>query len=108
MPTFADWEALQVAVGTVTRVEPHPRARQPSYRLWIDFGQLGTKQSSAKITDLYTPEELMGRQLVAVAGFPPLRVGGFRSDVLVLGALTEQGVVLVAPDRPVRPGSFVA
>ncbi|MGH9168314.1 MAG: tRNA-binding protein, partial [Acidimicrobiia bacterium] len=96
-------------VGTVARAEPHPRSRQPALRLWIDFGDLGRLQSSARLTDLYTIEDLVGRQVVAVTGFPPLRVGGFRSEVLVLGALADDGaVVLLGPDRPVEPGSVVA
>jgi tRNA-binding protein len=77
-------------------------------KLWIDFGDLGTLQSSAKITDHYRPADLIGRQLVAVTGFAPIRVGGFRSEVLVLGALTDSGVALLSVDRPVTPGSTVA
>lgn len=100
---------MEVLVGTVSRAEPNERARDPSYRLWIDFGPKGELQSSAKLTDLYGPEDLVGRQVVAVSGFPPLRVGGFRSDVLVLGAIRDDGsVVLLRPDRPVDPGSPVA
>lgn len=100
---------MEVLVGTVRRVEPNEGARDPSYRLWIDFGPKGELQSSAKLTDLYGPDELIGRQVVAVSGFPPLRVGGFRSDVLVLGAIGDDGsVVLLRPDRPVDPGSPVA
>jgi tRNA-binding protein len=76
--------------------------------LWIDFGELGELQSSAKITDLYTPEALVGRHVVAVTGFDPIRVNGFRSDVLVLGALTPQGVVLLRPDDDVGAGTIVA
>lgn len=95
-------------VGTVTDVQPNSTARHPSFRLWIDFGDLGVLQSSAKITDRYAIDDLRGRQVVAVTGFPPMRVGGFRSDVLVLGALTDGGVVLLSPDDPVPPGSVVA
>jgi tRNA-binding protein len=80
----------------------------PSYRLWIDFGDLGELQSSAKITELYGVEDLPGLQVIAVTGFEPIRVAGFRSDVLVLGVLTDDGVVLLHPDRPVAPGSEIA
>ena len=108
MPTISDWHDLAVRSGTIVRAEPNEGARDPSYRLWIDFGELGEKQSSAKITDLYEADDLPGTQIVAVTGFAPIRVGGFRSDVLVLGVLTAEGVVLLRPDRQVPPGSEIA
>jgi len=108
MPTIDDFEALAVRVGTVVRAEPNDQARHPAFKLWIDFGDRGELQSSARITGRYTAEQLTGRQVVAVTGFPPMRVGGFRSDVLVLGALTGDGVVLLNPDTPVPPGTVVA
>jgi tRNA-binding protein len=108
MPTIDDWHGLRVRVGTVLRAEPNHGAREPSLRLWIDFGDVGTLQSSAKVTDLYEPADLVGAQIVAVTGFDSIRVGGFRSDVLVLGALAPEGVVLLRPDRPVDPGSEIA
>ena len=108
MPTIDDWNALDVRVGTVVRAEINDGSRDPALKLWIDFGSLGELQSSAKITDRYAPDELVGRQVVAVTGFDPMRVGGFRSDVLVLGAITEAGVVLLSPDTSVEPGTDVA
>jgi len=108
VPTISDWHDLAVRAGTVVRAEPNTGARDPSYRLWIDFGPLGELQSSAKITDLYEPTELVGTQVIAVTGFEPMRVGGFRSDVLVLGVLRDGVVVLLRPDRPVSPGDVVA
>lgn len=108
MPTISDWHDLGVRTGTVLRAEPNRAARHPALRLWIDFGELGVLQSSAKITDHYSAEALVGTHVVAVTGFAPLHVAGFRSDVLVLGALTAGGVVLVRPDQPVPPGSPVA
>lgn len=108
MPTISDWHDLRVRTGLVVRAEPNSAARHPALRLWIDFGELGVLQSSAKITDHYTAESVIGTQVVAVTGFDPLHVAGFRSDVLVLGALTPGGVVLVRPDQPVTPGSPVA
>lgn len=108
MPTIDDWSALDVRIGTVLRAEPNTGARDPAYRLWIDFGDLGELQSSAKITEHYLPEDLIGRRVVAVTGFDPIRVGGFRSDVLVLGAVTPEGVVLLDTDREVDPGTGVA
>lgn len=111
MPERATWEEferLQLAVGTITEVEGFPEARDPAYRLTIDFGPRGTRRSSAKITH-YPREALLGRQVVCVLGFAPKRIAGFASEVLVLGALSdEHGVVLLRPDRDVEPGSSVA
>ena len=107
-PTVEDFEALGFRAGTIVRAEPNDGARDPAYRLWVDLGDEDPAQSSAKLTDRYTPEQLVGRQVVVVAGFAPLRVGGFRSDVLLLGALTDGGVVLLRPDESVPPGSVVA
>lgn len=106
--TIADWQRLDVRVGSVVRAEPNDGARDPAYALWIDLGvERGTVQSSAKLTERYRAEDLEGRQVVVVTGFPSLRVGGFRSDVLVLGVETDEGVVLVSPDEPVEDGSPV-
>jgi tRNA-binding protein len=107
-PASEDFEALGLRAGTIVRAEPNDGARDPAYRVWVDLGGEAPVQSSAKLTDLYEPEELVGRQVVVVTGFAPLRVGGFRSDVLLLGALTDAGVVLLRPDEPVPPGSTVA
>ncbi|MEN8042007.1 MAG: tRNA-binding protein [Actinomycetota bacterium] len=107
-PTFEDFEALGMRVGIVLRAEPNDGARDAAYKLWIDLGSGEPVQSSAKITDRYRSDDLVGRQVVVVTGFESLRVGGFRSDVLVLGALTEGGVVLLEPDTEVPPGSPVA
>lgn len=107
MPTFDEFATLDLRIGTVVRCEPNAGAREPALCLWIDFGG-ETLQSSAKLTDLYRPEDLVGTQVVAATGFEPMRVGGFRSDVLVIGALTDRGVVLLRPDSDVPPGSTVA
>ncbi|MEE8491317.1 MAG: tRNA-binding protein [Acidimicrobiia bacterium] len=108
MPTIEDFQDLQLRVGTVLTVEAHVGARRPAYQLLINFGPLGEMQSSAQIADRYQPEELIGRQVVAVTGLPPLNIGGFRSDVLILGALTASGVVLLNTDVAVDPGNEVA
>lgn len=108
MPTLDDFEALALRAGTVLRAEPNTAARHPSFKLWVDFGDLGELQSSAKITDRYDAAGLIGRQVVAVTGLPPMRVAGFRSDVLVLGAITDGGVILLNIDADVPPGSAVA
>jgi tRNA-binding protein len=92
MPTIEDFQDLQLRIGTVLTAEAHVGARRPAYQLLIDFWPLGDMQSSAQITDRYQPEELVGRQVVAVTGLPPRHIGGFRSDVLILGASTASGV----------------
>ncbi|BAS28545.1 tRNA-binding protein [Limnochorda pilosa] len=102
------FQALDLRVGRVQRAETFPQARKPAYRLWIDFGPLGVRRSSAQITSLYHPEELVGRLVVAVVNFPPRQVGPFVSEVLVLGAETRQGIVLLQPDAPVEPGSPIS
>jgi len=108
--TVDDFFRAEIRAGVVTRAEPFPEARKPAYKLWIDFGELGTKQSSAQITTLYQAEELVGRTVLAVTNFPPRRVAGFTSEVLVLGVPIEgtADVVLVGPDRPVPPGARVS
>jgi len=106
--TYEDFLKCDLRVGTVLEASVFPEARKPSYRLLIDFGSLGLKPSSAQITALYGPEELVGRQVVAVVNFPPKRVAGFVSEVLVLGVVTSgTEVVLLGPDRPVTPGERV-
>ena len=96
-------------VGIVTKAEAFPEARRPAYKLEIDFGpELGVKRSSAQITRHYRPEDLQGRHVIAVVNFPPKRIGPVVSEVLVLGAYDAQGdVILLAPDRPVPPGSRI-
>jgi len=107
--TIDDLSNLDLRVGTVVRSRPNTGARDPALCLWIDLGaEIGTVQSSAKITDHYEPEEMVGRQVVVVNGLAPMRIGGFRSDVLVVGALTDGGVVLLTPDADVPPGSSIA
>lgn len=106
--TFKDFLALDIQVGTVVQCEPNTTARDDALCLWIDLGGAHPVQSSARITDVYQPGELVGTQVIVVNGFEPMRVGGFRSDVLVLGVVTDGGVVLLRPDSPVDPGSSVA
>jgi tRNA-binding protein len=108
MISWDEFEKVDMRVGLVTRAEPFPEARKPAYRLWIDFGPLGEKQSSAQLTDHYRPDELVGRQVVCVVNFPPKRIGPFVSEVLVLGAYTSgRAVILLRPDREVERGSRI-
>ena len=105
MITFADFEKVDMRVGVVVDAQAFPEARRPAFKLWIDFGPLGVKRSSAQITHHYTLPELVGRRVVAVVNFPPKQIGPFVSEVLVLGAYNEAGeVILLNPDQPVSPG----
>jgi tRNA-binding protein len=110
--TFDVFDRLDMRAGRITNVEPFPEARKPSYKLEIDFGPLGTRKSSAQLTAHYTLEELVGRMVVAVVNFPPRRIAGFASEVLVLGlpdvgVAREGGVILLSPEREVEPGARV-
>jgi len=100
MATFEDFEKIDIRVGKIIEVKDFEEARSPSYKVNIDFGELGTKVSSAQITKLYSKEDLLNRQIVAVVNFPPKRIAGFKSEVLILGVMKEDGeVVLLQPDR---------
>lgn len=109
MAIMDDFLKLEIRVGTVVMAEAFPEARVPAIKLQIDFGEFGVKRSSAQITRRYTPDQLVGRQVVAVVNFPPRRVAGFESEVLVLGGVPEQGdVILLRPDQPLPNGTPIA
>ena len=102
------FQTLDLRVGRVIRAEPNARARKPSYKLWIDFGPLGEKRSSAQLRALYTPDELVGRLVVAAVNLGERNIAGFVSEVLVLGLPSEAGeVVLLGPERDVPLGGRV-
>jgi len=104
--TFADFQKVDIRVGTIVDVQDFPEARQPAYKVRVDFGpELGVKKTSAQITRHYTKADLLGRQVAAIVNFPPKQIGKFLSEILILGFPDAKGdVVLVTPERPVPNG----
>lgn len=105
---FEDFTKVDLRVGTIIKVNYFPEARQPAYQLTIDFGELGIKKSSAQITTLYTKEELLDRQIVAVVNFPKKQIANFMSECLVMGAVNGNDVMLLKPEQKVKNGSTVS
>jgi tRNA-binding protein len=106
--TWVDFERVDMRVGVIVEAQIFPEARKPAIKLWIDFGELGVKRSSAQVTERYAPADLVGRRVVAVVNFPAKQIGPFVSEVLVLGAYGERGeVILLRPDFDVAPGSRI-
>lgn len=106
--SWEEFEKLDMRVGTVLEVNDFPKARKPAYQLRIDFGALGIKNSSAQIVNLYSKEELIGKQIIAVVNFPPKQIANFISECLVLGIYNENNeVVLLSPDKKTENGCKV-
>ncbi|MCY9422484.1 chaperone CsaA [Bacillus paralicheniformis] len=110
MATIEVFLELDIRIGTILKAEEFPEAKVPAIKLEIDFGEeIGVKRSSAQITKRYTPEKLIGRQVTAVVNFPPRRIAGFKSEVLVLGGVPEKGdVILLAPDQEAPNGTKIS
>ncbi|MDC3417455.1 chaperone CsaA [Aquibacillus salsiterrae] len=110
MAKIEDFFELDIRVGTVIEATPFPEAKKPAIKLLIDFGEeIGVKHSSAQITRRYSPDQLRGRQVVGVVNLPPMRIAGFKSEVLVIGGVPEEGdVVLLKPDEPIRNGTRIS
>lgn len=105
---WADFEKVLLVAGTVTRVEPFPEARKPAFKVWVDFGPHGEKKTSAQIAHLYTTDDLVGRQIVGVINFPEKQIGPFRSQFLLTGFPTDDGVVITTIERAVPNGTRMA
>ena len=106
--TFEDFTKVDLRVGTITEVNDFPEARNPAYQLTLDFGDLGIKKSSAQITTLYTKEDLINKQIVAIVNFPKKQIAKFMSECLILGAVNGEDVILLNPEQKVKNGSTVA
>ena len=106
--SWQDFEKIVLVAGTVLRVETFPEARKPAYKLWVDFGPYGERRTSAQVAALYVPDDLVGRQIVGVVNFPEKQVGPFRSQFLLTGFTTDQGVVITTLERPVPNGTRLA
>ena len=108
MISISDFDKVELRVGTVTQEGVNKKARKPAYKVTIDFGDvLGLKTSSAQITELYQPEELIGRQVVCCVNLEPMHIGSVKSEVRIMGTESEQGVVLLTPMEPVKNGDRV-
>ena len=108
MITLEDFKKIDIRVGTIIDASINKGARKKAYKLKIDFGPLGIKKSSAQITDLYKEEDLLGKQIIAVVNFKPIHIGEVTSEVLVLGVITNNGVVLLSLDSKVENGMKIA
>lgn len=106
--SFEDFSKVDIRVGTIIEVQDFPEARNPAYKLKIDFGDLGVKNSSAQITTLYTKEQLKGKQVVAVVNFPKKQIATLMSECLVLGAVSDNDVILLNPEKNAKNGVAVS
>ena len=107
--TWDDFEKVELRVGTIIKVDDFPKARKPAYKLKIDFGDFGIRRSSAQITELYKPEDLLNKQIIAVTNFPPKQIADFISECLVTGVVNgNEPVVLLHPERKVKNGLRIA
>ena len=107
--TFEDFLKVDLRIGTIIEVNDFPKAKKPAYQLKIDFGALGIKKSSAQITDLYTKEELLNKQISAIVNFKPRQIANFMSEVLVIGVYNVEGnVVLLKPSKEIKNGEQIS
>jgi tRNA-binding protein len=103
-----DFTKVVMVAGTVTRAEAFPEAKRPAYRIWVDFGPLGERKTSAQVTGVYAPEDLVGKQIIGVVNFPEKQIGPVRSQFLLTGFHTDEGVVIATTERTVPNGTRLA
>ena len=106
--SWSEFERVHMVAGTITRVETFAEAHKPAYKIWVDFGPYGERRTSAQVTALYSPDDLIGRQIVGVINFPAKQIGPLRSQFLLTGFPTEDGVVITTVERPIPNGSRLA
>ncbi|MFW5985151.1 MAG: tRNA-binding protein [Halanaerobiaceae bacterium] len=106
MVEYEDFAKLDIRTGQIKKASFFTEAKKPAFKLWVDFGsEIGIKKSSAQITECYTKDELIGKQVLGVVNFPPKQIASFISEVLILGVYTEEGVILISPEQPVKNGA---
>lgn len=105
---WKDFEKVIMVAGTIIKVEDFPEARKPAYKIWVDFGAYGERKTSAQIVSLYTKEELVGKQIIGVINFLEKQIGPFRSQFLLTGFETDQGIVISTIERPVPNGTKIS
>ena len=103
--SWADFEKVALVAGTIIRAEAFPEARRPAYKIWVDFGSYGERKTSAQVAAIYQADELVGKQIVGVLNFPEKQIGPFRSQFLLTGFHTDEGVVITTTERPVPNGA---
>ena len=108
MITLADFSKVEMRVGTIISASINKGARKPAFKLQIDFGEYGIKNSSAQITDLYNANDLIGKQVIAVMNFSPIKISEVKSEVRILGAETQKGVILISLDKKTPNGSLIS
>ena len=108
MITLNDFNRIEMRVGTITSASINKGARKPAFKLQIDFGEYGIKNSSAQITDLYNANDLVGKQVIAVMNFSPIKISEVKSEVRILGAETQKGVILISLDKKTPNGSLIS
>lgn len=102
--TWSDFEKVDIRVGTIISAELFKEARKPAYKIVVDFGDLGTRKTSAQVTKLYSPEEIIGKQVIAVVNFPVKQIANIQSECLIMGAVNGDEVTLLTVDKPAKNG----